>query len=94
MESIYEIIQNNPEYLVWTLAVTNFGWAMFIYFNRKSHERALVQQKHELGLDLERRKHIFELRLGQYEKYLSRLDSFGKSYQSDLVSKMQPLMAS
>ena len=47
-----------------------------------------------MGLYLERRKHIFELRLGQYEKYLSRLDSFGKSYQSDLVSKMQPLMAS
>lgn len=94
MESIYEIIQNNPEYLVWTIAVTNFGWAMFTYFNRKSHESALVQQKHELDLDLERRKHIFELRLGQYEKYLSYLDSFGKSYQSDLVSKMHPLMAS
>ncbi|WP_370300223.1 hypothetical protein [Abyssibacter sp.] len=93
MEAIYELIQANPGYFAWALGLTNVGWGAFVYFNSQSHQRALADKQHELDLDLERRKHIFELRLSQYEKHLSKLDSFGKSYQSEMLSKMQPFMA-
>jgi hypothetical protein len=90
MTTIFELIQDNPGYFALILALTNAGWIVFAYFNSQAHQRALADQQHELDLDLERRKHIFELRLSQYENFLKKLDSFGKNYQSDLLSKMEP----
>lgn len=92
MTTVFELIQTYPVYFALMLALTNAGWIVFVYFNGQAHQRALADKQHELDLDLERRKHIFELRLSQYEKFLTKLDSFGKSYQSEMLSKMEPFI--
>lgn len=91
MKTIYEIIQQNPEFFAWVFAVVNVLWGLFTYFNKQSHDKALVNLKHNLNLDAERRKKIFELKAAQYEAYVTNLDAFGKKHQVDMPAKMQPI---
>jgi hypothetical protein len=91
MEIIYEIISNNPSYFAWAFGIVNVLWAIFLYFNKQSHERKLKSIQHNLNLDLERRKKVFELKVSQYESYVKNLDNFGRDYQSELFVRMQPI---
>lgn len=91
MESIYSIIQENPDYFAWVFGLVNAIWGLFLYFNKQSHDKALENLKHGLSLDAERRKKVFELKVSQYEAYVSNLDDFGKKHQVDLPAKMQPI---
>lgn len=91
MNTIYTIIQQNPEFFVWAFGIVNVLWGAFLYFNKKRHDRELKKLEHSLNLDLERRKHIFELKISQYERYFVMLDEFGKKYQTELLDRMQPM---
>ncbi|TOP47113.1 hypothetical protein CGH14_23520 [Vibrio parahaemolyticus] len=91
MESIYSIIQENPDYFAWVFGLVNALWGIFLYFNKQSHDKALENLKHGLSLEAERRKKVFELKVSQYEAYVSNLDEFGKKHQVDLLAKMQPI---
>ncbi|ENB2089763.1 hypothetical protein [Vibrio alginolyticus] len=92
MESVYNVIQENPDYFAWVFGVVNVLWGLFVYFNKQSHDKALENLKHGLSLEAERRKKVFELKATQYEAYVSNLDAFGKKYQVDLPAKMQPII--
>jgi len=91
MSVLYEIIQQNPEYFAWGFGIVNVLWGLFTYFNKQSHDKALTKLKHELNLDVERRKKVFELKATQYESYVSSLDSFGKKHLVDLPARLQPI---
>ncbi|OAN16486.1 hypothetical protein A3K86_10710 [Photobacterium jeanii] len=91
MEAIFNIIQYNPEYFAWVFGVVNVFWGLFMYFNKQSHDKALAKLKHELTLDADRRKKVFELKATQYEAYVENLDEFGKKHQVDMPARMQPI---
>lgn len=91
MTAIYEVIQQNPEFFAWIFGIVNVLWGLFTYFNKQSHDKALANLKHELNLDAERRKKVFELKATQYESYVSNLDEFGKKHQVDMPARMQPI---
>lgn len=91
MNHVYELIQSNPEYFAWCFGIINILWVLFTYFNKQSHDKKLASIKHDLNLDMERRKKIFELKINQYESYVSSLDAFGKKHQVDLPARMQPI---
>ena len=93
METIYSIIQRNPQYFAWAFGIVNALWVLFVYFNKKSHERAMANLRHSLNLDLERRKKVFEMKANQYELYVQHLDEFGKKYQVQMPSRMQPIFS-
>ncbi len=91
MNTIYTIIQQNPEFFVRAFGIVNVLWGAFLYFNKKRHDRELKKLEQSLNLDLERRKYIFELKISQYERYFVMLDEFGKKYQAGLLDRMQPM---
>lgn len=91
METIYSVIQENPDYFVWVFGLINVLWGLFAYFNKQSHDKALAKLKHELILDAVRRKMVFELKATQYEAYVGNLDEFGKKHQVDMPARMQPI---
>ncbi|MGQ0801461.1 MAG: hypothetical protein ACT4NL_15290 [Pseudomarimonas sp.] len=92
MTLIYDLIQSNPAYFAWAFGLVNIGWGGFAYFNSKRHDRELVSLKHSLDLDLERRKHTFDLRSTQYDRYAKLLDGFGNKHQTQMLQRMQPAM--
>lgn len=92
METIYKIISDNPGYFVWAFGIINALWVVFIYFNKKRHERELESLKHSYSLDLEKRKKMYEMKAAQFEKYFRMIDDFGKRQQVDIVKRMQPII--
>lgn len=92
METIYKIISDNPGYFVWAFGIINALWVVFIYFNKKRHERELESLKHSYSLDLEKRKKMYEMKAAQFEKYFRMIDDFGKRQQVDIVKRMQPVI--
>jgi hypothetical protein len=91
MKFIYDLIQQDPEYFAWAFGIVNVLWVAFLYFNKKRHDRALKELQHSLNLDLERRKRVFNLKVGQYERYVGMLDEFGRKYQTGLFSRVEPI---
>ncbi|MUK39684.1 hypothetical protein GNP82_19305 [Aliivibrio fischeri] len=91
METIYNVIQENPDYFAWVFGIVNVLWGLFVYFNKQSHDKALATLKHELTLDADRRKKVFELKVTQYEAYVENLDRFGKKHKVDMPAQMQPV---
>lgn len=91
MEGIYSLIQEYPAYFAWAFGIINVLWIVFTYFNRQSHEKALVNLTNKLKLDSDRRRKLFELKVSQYAAYVSNLDAFGKKHQVDLPVRMQPI---
>ncbi|HAT2489896.1 TPA: hypothetical protein I8220_001273, partial [Aeromonas hydrophila] len=91
MELIYKIIQENPDYFTWVFCLINVLWGLFMYFNKQSHDRAIEKIKHDFSLDIERRRAVFELKVAQYEMYVSRLDDFGRKFQIDIREIMEPV---
>ena len=73
------------------VCVVNVLWGLFAYFNKQSHDKALAKLKHELALDADRRKRVFELKATQYEAYVENLDEFGKKHQVDMPARIQPV---
>lgn len=91
MEAIYEAVRQYPDYFAWAFGIVNALWATFLYFNKKSHDRALENLKHSLNLDLEKRKRMYEMKATQFEKYFRMADEFRKKHQADLPQKLQPI---
>lgn len=91
MELIYNIIKENPDYFTWVFCLINVLWGLFMYFNKQSHEKAIEKIKHDFSLDIERRRAVFELKVNQYEIYVSRLDDFGRKFQVDMREVMEPV---
>lgn len=91
MKFIYDLIQENPGFFAWVFGIVNVLWGVFLYFNSKRHDRELKMLQHSLDIDLERRKHIFELKASQYDRYATMIDEFGKKYQTELFIRMKPM---
>lgn len=91
MRTIYEIIQQNPDYFAWAFGIINVAWGLFVYFNKQSHDRALKRLEQDLKFNADRRLKLFDLKATQYGKYVTDLDEFGKRNQSEIPAKMQPI---
>lgn len=92
LESIYEAIRNDPEFCALAFGAINSLWFLFVYFNKKSHDKKLEALKQSHRLDIEKRKRIFEMKSSQFEKYFRLIDEFGKKQQVDIPMKMQPII--
>ncbi|MCF6260713.1 MAG: hypothetical protein L3J98_11240 [Gammaproteobacteria bacterium] len=92
MEVIYKVIQENPDYFAWVFALVNALWGVFLYFNKKSHDKALLRIRHNLELDSGKRSKKYEVKLSQFEKYFQMIDDFGKEHQADFQKKFAPHM--
>ena len=91
MQSIYELIQENPEYYAWVFGLINILWGLFVYFNKQRHDRDLKQLEQDLRYRADRRLKIFDLKASEYAKYVADLDSFGKKNQIEMPKRMQPI---
>lgn len=91
MQSIYELIQENPEFYAWVFGIVNLLWVLFAYFNKQRHERNLKQLEQDLRYRADRRLKIFDLKASEYAKYVTDLDSFGKKNQIEMPERMQPI---
>ena len=92
MDAIYDIVQKSPEYFAWVFGVVNELWICFVYFNRKRHDREIVELKQNLDLDLERRKKVYEMKVNQYEAYFRRIDGFNRKHQTELPATFEPIL--
>jgi hypothetical protein len=92
MKAIYDAIQENPQFFAWAFGVVNILWILFTYFNKQSHERQLVQLEQQLRLDADRRSKVFELKMTQYESYMTSLDNFGKKQLTEIPGRMKPVL--
>ena len=45
MNDILKIITEKPEYVAWIFGVVNALWIVFLYFNKKRHEKELIKVK-------------------------------------------------
>ncbi|MBF1802732.1 hypothetical protein [Alloalcanivorax profundimaris] len=91
MQSIYELIQENPEFYAWVFGGVNLLWLLFSYFNKQRHERDLKQLEQDLRYKADRRLKIFDLKASEYAKYVTDLDSFGKKNQIEMPERLQPI---
>ncbi|MFH0731068.1 MAG: hypothetical protein V2B19_32590 [Pseudomonadota bacterium] len=91
MKLIYDLIQQDPKFFTWVFGIINVLWVAFLYYNQKRHDRELKKLQHSLNLDLERRKRVFDLKVGQYERYVGMLDEFGRKYQTGLYIRVEPI---
>jgi hypothetical protein len=92
MEVVFKIISNNPEFFLWVFGVVNAFWGIFLYFNKKRHQRELISLKQSLDLDLERRKKLFEMKTSQYEDYFKSIDAMHNRHQNDYQEIVLPII--
>ena len=92
MEEIFKIISEHPQYFAWAFGLINTLWIAFVYFNKKRHERELIEVQQSFDLDLERRKKIFEMKVTQYEAYFRQIDAIHQRHQTDYQDVVVPLM--
>jgi len=92
MEYIYKIISEKPGYFSFVFGFVNFLWLLFIYVNKKRHEKELIGVKQSFDLDLERRKKVFEMKASQYEAYFRNIDSIHNKHQTDYQDLFKPIM--
>jgi len=92
MDVIFKIISNDPEFFLWAFGVINVLWGIFLYFNKKRHQRELVNLKQSLDLDLERRKKVFEMKTTQYEDYFKNMDAMHNRHQNDYQEIVLPII--
>jgi predicted outer membrane lipoprotein len=92
MEMIFEAISSNPGYFAWAFGIVNALWIVFLYFNKKQHERELIRVKQSFDLDLERRKKVFEMKASQYESYFKHIDTIHNRHQTDYQDIFLPIM--
>lgn len=91
MQTIYEIIQENPAFYAWTFGLVNLAWGFFIYFNKQRHDRELRHLEQDLRFNADRRLKLFDLKATQYSQYVTDLDSLGKKNQVEMPSRMQAI---
>ncbi|CAH6870706.1 conserved hypothetical protein [Vibrio chagasii] len=91
METIYNVIQENPEYFAWFFGVVNVLWGVFIYFNKQTHDKNLKKVELDLRYQADRRLKVFDLKAREYSNYVTELDAFGKKAKIELPERMQPI---
>ena len=92
MDVIYKIISNKPEFSILVFGMVNFLWVAFLFFNKKQHQRELINLKQSVDLDLERRKKVFEMKTAQYEDYFKNMDEIHNRHQSDYQKVVFPII--
>lgn len=50
MESIYNIVKSDPEFFTWLFGIVNLLWGVFLYFNKKSHDKEVEKLKSSLKI--------------------------------------------
>ncbi len=91
MQSIYNLIQNNPSFYAWAFGLVNVAWGAFLYFNKQRHERELKHLEQDLRYSADRRLKLFDLKASQYGQYVTDLDAFGKKNQTEMTGRMQAI---
>jgi hypothetical protein len=92
MEELYKVISSNPMYFAWAFGLVNVLWGVFLYFNKKRHERELIRVQQSFNLDLERRKKVFEMKASQYESYFQHIDAIHCRHQTDYQDVFVPII--
>ena len=92
VELIYETISRNPGYFAWAFGLVNVAWGVFLYFNRKQHDKDLEKLRHQHTLDLQKRSKMYELKTTQFQNYFRLMDEFAGKHRSDFSEKFQPLL--
>lgn len=92
MEEIFKAISEKPEYFAWAFGLVNALWLGFVYFNKKRHEKELIEVQQSFDLDLERRKKVFEMKVSQYEAYFRHIDAIHNRHQTDHQDVFMPIM--
>jgi hypothetical protein len=92
VELIYEIISSHPGYFAWAFGLVNVAWGIFLYFNRKEHDKDLEKLRHQHTLDLQKRSKMYELKTTQFQNYFRLMDEFSRKHRSDFSEKFQPLL--
>lgn len=92
MEIIYKIISSNPGYFAWAFGLVNVAWGIFLYFNRKQHDKDLEKLRHKHTLDLQKRSKMYELKTTQFQNYFRLMDEFARKHRSDFSEKFKPLL--
>ncbi len=91
MQLIIKIIQNNPEFISFLFIIINALWFIFVYFNKKKHERNLEILKNNLSLEKEKEKIIFEKRIEMYYHYYTLFENFSKKNVFDQTNNFLPI---
>ncbi|MEZ5472722.1 MAG: hypothetical protein R3E90_13200 [Marinicella sp.] len=94
MEALYHFYLDNKGFLLWGSAILNALLIGFAYFNTQRHKERLKQLQHELDLQLSRKTSNYQSKLAQYERYLEKIDEFGKNHQTNLTARFQPIFSS
>jgi hypothetical protein len=92
VELIYETISSNPGYFAWAFGLVNVAWGLFLYFDRKQHEKDLERLRHQHALDLQKRSEMYEFKATQFQNYFRLMDEFSRKHRSDYSEKVQPLL--
>lgn len=91
MQTIYDMIQENPAFYAWAFGLVNLAWGLFIYFNKQRHDRELRYLEQDLRFNADRRLKLFDLKATQYSQYVTDIDSLGKKNQVEIPSRLQPI---
>jgi len=92
VKEILNIISQKPEYVTFVFILVNALWVVFVYLNKKRHEKKLIEVKQSFDLDLERRKKVFEMKANQYETYFRLIDNIHNKHQTDYQEIFIPIM--
>lgn len=92
MEEVFKAISEKPEYFAWAFGLVNALWLCFVYFNKKKHQKELIEVKQSFDLDLERRKKVFEMKAVQYESYFRSIDEIHNRHQTDYQDVVLPII--
>ncbi|WP_154224772.1 hypothetical protein [Marinicella rhabdoformis] len=93
METLYQFYLENKAILLWVSAILNFLLLGFAYFNTQHHKEQLKKLQHKLDLKLSRKTSNYQSKLAQYERYLEKIDEFGKNNQTNLMATFQPVVS-
>ncbi len=82
-----------PDVLTALSLVANVAMGVLLFLASKRSDRKIEGVRHELGLEMERRKQQYAMKTGQYQAYWKLIDDFGKTYQVDIIHRMNAILA-
>jgi hypothetical protein len=86
MENIYEMVRSNPELTTWTVGLIGALWAVFMYFNKKSHDKVMGKLKHLYRIKEAEVLHVIN-KLQELEELAGEAKELAISYKSTAHKK-------
>lgn len=80
MENLYEMVRSNPELFTWAVAFISALWIVFVYFNKRSHDKSMEKLKHSYKIKEAEVLHIIN-KLQNLEELAGEAKESAVSYQ-------------